>query len=102
MPKSGGTQVKSKVDPSLPTELLGLKWGPTQFERIASARIYLVAYSFISFGLISVVQCSTPQFCSLNSCSRMRVGKHRVEFFIEEDTIFISRMFQRSGDSDYS
>jgi len=33
---------------------------------------------------------------------RMRVGKHRVEFFIEEDTIFISRMFQRSGDSDYS
>ena len=34
--------------------------------------------------------------------SRMRVGKHRVEFFIEEDTIFISRMFQISGDSDYS
>jgi hypothetical protein len=27
----------------------------------------------------------------------MRVGKHRVEFFIEEYTIFISRMFQRSG-----
>ncbi|OPY50734.1 MAG: hypothetical protein A4E49_02625 [Methanosaeta sp. PtaU1.Bin112] len=33
---------------------------------------------------------------------RMRVGKHRVEFFIEGDTIFVSRMFLRSGDSDYS
>lgn len=32
---------------------------------------------------------------------RMRVGKYRVEFFIEDDTVFISKMFQRSGDSDY-
>jgi mRNA interferase RelE/StbE len=32
---------------------------------------------------------------------RMRVGKYRVEFFIEDDTIFISKMFPRSGDSDY-
>jgi mRNA-degrading endonuclease RelE of RelBE toxin-antitoxin system len=32
---------------------------------------------------------------------RMRVGKHRVEYFIEGDTIFISNMFSRSGDSDY-
>ena len=32
---------------------------------------------------------------------RLRVGRHRAEFFIEEDTIFISKMFLRSGDSDY-
>ena len=32
---------------------------------------------------------------------RLRVGRHRIEYFIEEDTVFISKMFQRSGDSDY-
>ena len=32
---------------------------------------------------------------------RLRVGRHRAEFFIEEDTVFISKMFPRSGDSDY-
>jgi len=32
---------------------------------------------------------------------RLRVGRHRVEYFIEGDTIFISKMFPRSGDSDY-
>ena len=32
---------------------------------------------------------------------RMRVGKHRIEYFIERDTVFISKMFPRSGDSDY-
>ncbi|MDD4094599.1 MAG: hypothetical protein PHF94_08285 [Methanothrix sp.] len=32
---------------------------------------------------------------------RLRVGRHRTEFFIEGDTIFISKMFPRSGDSDY-
>jgi mRNA interferase RelE/StbE len=32
---------------------------------------------------------------------RLRVGSHRVEYFIEEDTIFISRVFHRSGGSDY-
>jgi mRNA interferase RelE/StbE len=32
---------------------------------------------------------------------RLRIGKHRVEYFIERDTIFISKMFPRSGDSDY-
>jgi mRNA-degrading endonuclease RelE of RelBE toxin-antitoxin system len=32
---------------------------------------------------------------------RLRVGSHRIEYFIEGDTIFISKMFQRSGDSDY-
>lgn len=32
---------------------------------------------------------------------RLRVGGHRVEYFIDGDTIFISKMFQRSGDSDY-
>ena len=32
---------------------------------------------------------------------RMRVGKYRVEFLLEDDTIFISKIFQRSGDSDY-
>ena len=32
---------------------------------------------------------------------RMRIGKHRAEYFIEEDTVFISKVFPRSGDSDY-
>jgi len=32
---------------------------------------------------------------------RLRVGRHRAEFFIEGDTVFISKMFPRSGDSDY-
>jgi mRNA-degrading endonuclease RelE of RelBE toxin-antitoxin system len=32
---------------------------------------------------------------------RLRVGRHRAEFFIEGDTVFISKMFSRSGDSDY-
>lgn len=32
---------------------------------------------------------------------RLRAGRHRVEYFIEGDTFFISKMFQRSGDSDY-
>ena len=32
---------------------------------------------------------------------RLRAGRHRIEYFIEEDTVFISKMFQRSGDSDY-
>jgi mRNA-degrading endonuclease RelE of RelBE toxin-antitoxin system len=32
---------------------------------------------------------------------RLRVGRHRAEYFIEDDTIFVSRMFLRSGDSDY-
>jgi len=32
---------------------------------------------------------------------RLRIGDHRIEYFIEGDTIFISKMFQRSGDSDY-
>jgi mRNA-degrading endonuclease RelE of RelBE toxin-antitoxin system len=32
---------------------------------------------------------------------RLRVGRHRAEFFIEKDTVFISKMFPRSGDSDY-
>lgn len=32
---------------------------------------------------------------------RLRVGRHRAEFFIEEDTVFISKMFPRSGNSDY-
>jgi mRNA interferase RelE/StbE len=32
---------------------------------------------------------------------RLRVGRHRVEYFIEDDTVFISKMFTRSGDSDY-
>ena len=32
---------------------------------------------------------------------RLRVGRHRAEYFIEEDTIFISKMFPRSCDSDY-
>jgi len=32
---------------------------------------------------------------------RLRVGKHRAEYFIEGDTVFISKMFPRSGDSDY-
>lgn len=32
---------------------------------------------------------------------RQRVGRHRIEYFIEGDTVFISKMFQRSGDSDY-
>ena len=33
---------------------------------------------------------------------RLRVGRHRLEYFIEGDTIFISSIFLRSGDSDYS
>jgi mRNA-degrading endonuclease RelE of RelBE toxin-antitoxin system len=33
---------------------------------------------------------------------RLRVGRHRAEYFIEGDTVFISKMFPRSGDSDYS
>ena len=32
---------------------------------------------------------------------RMRIGRHRAEYFIEGDTVFISKMFPRSGDSDY-
>lgn len=32
---------------------------------------------------------------------RMRIGRHRLEYFIEGDTIFISKIFPRSGDSDY-
>lgn len=32
---------------------------------------------------------------------RMRIGRHRAEYFIERDTVFISKMFPRSGDSDY-
>jgi len=32
---------------------------------------------------------------------RMRAGRYRIEYFIEEDTIFISKVFPRSGDSDY-
>jgi len=32
---------------------------------------------------------------------RLRIGRHRLEYFIEEDTIFIKSMFPRSGDSDY-
>ena len=32
---------------------------------------------------------------------RLRIGRHRVEYFIEGDTVYISKMFQRSGDSDY-
>jgi mRNA-degrading endonuclease RelE of RelBE toxin-antitoxin system len=32
---------------------------------------------------------------------RMRIGRHRAEYFIEEDTVFISKVFPRSGDSDY-
>jgi mRNA-degrading endonuclease RelE of RelBE toxin-antitoxin system len=32
---------------------------------------------------------------------RLRVGRHRIEYFIEGDTVFISKMFPRSGDSDY-
>jgi mRNA-degrading endonuclease RelE of RelBE toxin-antitoxin system len=32
---------------------------------------------------------------------RLRVGKHRAEYFIEGDTVFISKMFPRSSDSDY-
>jgi mRNA-degrading endonuclease RelE of RelBE toxin-antitoxin system len=32
---------------------------------------------------------------------RLRAGRHRVEYFIEEDAVFISRIFLRSGSSDY-
>ena len=32
---------------------------------------------------------------------RMRIGRHRAEYFIEGDMVFISKMFPRSGDSDY-
>ena len=32
---------------------------------------------------------------------RMRAGRYRIEYFIEGDTIFISKVFPRSGDSDY-
>lgn len=32
---------------------------------------------------------------------RMRIGRHRLEYFIEENTIFITSMFPRTGDSDY-
>lgn len=32
---------------------------------------------------------------------RLRVGRHRIEYFIEEDIVFVSRMFPRSGNSDY-
>ena len=33
---------------------------------------------------------------------RLRVGRHRLEYFVEGDTIFISSIFPRSGNSDYS
>lgn len=33
---------------------------------------------------------------------RLRAGRYRVEYFIETDTVFISKVFPRSGDSDYS
>lgn len=56
----------------------------------------------IAFGLISVVRFSMAHLYGPNSCYGMRVGKHRFEFFIEEDTVFIFRMIQRSGDSDCS
>jgi mRNA-degrading endonuclease RelE of RelBE toxin-antitoxin system len=32
---------------------------------------------------------------------RLRIGRHRAEYFIEGSTVFISKMFPRSGDSDY-
>jgi mRNA-degrading endonuclease RelE of RelBE toxin-antitoxin system len=32
---------------------------------------------------------------------RLRIGRHRAEYFIESNTVFISKMFPRSGDSDY-
>ena len=30
-----------------------------------------------------------------------RLRGHRIEYFIEEDIVFVSRMFPRSGNSDY-
>ena len=32
---------------------------------------------------------------------RLRAGRHRVEYLIESDTVFITKIFPRSGDSDY-
>lgn len=32
---------------------------------------------------------------------RLRAGRYRVEYFIEADAIFITKVFPRSSDSDY-
>ena len=32
---------------------------------------------------------------------RLRAGRHRAEYLIEDDTVFITKIFPRSGDSDY-